>query len=115
MVEVVGEAYGVSPKTVELAVLALELEKLYAVDAKKRQGMRTDIPADSAGMLGLGKKSRDQAAEKYGISSSAVKRAKVVQNRGVPELFDAVRSGDTSVVVAELEVWLGLVEFVVGR
>jgi len=87
------------------AFLALELENRYnkyTEDAKKRQGTRTDLVRESRTMLGLGLKSRDQAADKFGVSRSAVARAITVKNRGIPELADAVKSGDVTVVAGEM-------------
>lgn len=84
------------------ALLANELKDRYAAEAKKRQGARTDIMADSATMLDIGKQSRDQAAEKYGIRGRAVSAVTTVKTRGVPELFDALKSGDATVEAAEV-------------
>lgn len=84
------------------AIMSLELESRYAEDAKKRQGTRTDLVPDSGTMLGLGLKSREQAANKFGVSKTAVARAVTIKNRGVPELMDAVKSGDVTVVAGEM-------------
>lgn len=92
----------------QFAVLALDLRKRYADDAKKRQGSRIDlldranISAESALMSELGKKSSKQAAEKYNISTRSVESASVVKKRGVPELFDAVKAGEVTVSAAEM-------------
>ena len=83
------------------AVLALELESRYAEDAKARQGARTDIPGHCSGMLNLGKEAREQAAEKFGIKGRQVGGAKMVRDKGVPELFEAVKRGEVGVQAGE--------------
>lgn len=80
------------------AVLALDLEKRYADARKQHQNISTG--AESA--LCVEHPSRRDAANKFGISPTAVKRAKTIQNRGIPELMDAVKSGDLTVVAGEM-------------
>jgi hypothetical protein len=83
------------------AVLALELESRYAFLAKQRQGARTDIPGHCTGMSDLGREARDQAAEKFNIKGRQVSGAKMVRDKGVPDLFDAVKRGDVGVQAGE--------------
>ncbi|MDD5488995.1 MAG: hypothetical protein PHH49_08585 [Candidatus Omnitrophica bacterium] len=97
------------------AFLALELENRYdkyVEDAKKRQLMglvqysdvqnNTSVVRESRTTEDVGKKSRDQAADKFGVSRAAVARAITVKNRGIPELADAIKSGDVTVVAGEM-------------
>lgn len=85
----------------QLAVLALDLEKLYAKSAKDRMlAGKAEDPRDNLSQ-GYQGRARDQAAEKYGIKGKEVGRAKTVKNRGIPELFDAVKSGNATVGAAE--------------
>lgn len=93
------------------AVMALELESRYAKEAKKRQlaglaqypDVQKDTPVvlDSSTTGGTAKKSRDKAAEKFGIKGYAVGAAKTVQSRGVPELVDVVKSGSVTLTAAD--------------
>ena len=87
------------------AILALELEERYG-DKKKAnlrlsQGPGIKGVRESRTPLDVGKKSRDEAAEKFGIKGYAVGFAKTVQSRGVPELFDAVKSGSATITAAD--------------
>ena len=50
---------------------------------------------------GQGKKSRDEAAEKFGIKGRQVGGAKMVRDKGVPELFEAVKRGEVGVQAGE--------------
>lgn len=61
--------------------------------ATMRRGERTDLASIDA-------KSDAQAAEMLNVSEPSVERAKKVQRDGVPELVNAVESGDVSVSAA---------------
>lgn len=85
--------------TSQRATVAAEVEKLYAVEARKRQGARTDLEpcGKSATKSPDETKARTQAARALSVSPRAVQQAKVVLAKGAPELVSAVRRGDVSV------------------
>jgi DNA methylase len=83
-------------KAMAAARYAIELER----EAKERQGTRTDltsVPIDTEVEFG---RSREKAAEKFGVSEQTVARAVTVAKAGVPELVQKVEAGDVSVSAA---------------
>jgi len=70
-------------------------------EAKERQGTRTDmgtsVSIDTEVEFG---RSREEAAEKFGISQVTVSRAVAVVKKGAPELVAAVEEGKVSVSAA---------------
>ena len=81
----------------QLAMVGIELEKLYAQEAYKRMTAGT---ADPRAARPQGR-SRDQAASRLGISGRSVQRAKVVNDGGCEALSEAVTAGRLSVNAAE--------------
>lgn len=79
-------------------MVALELEKLYAKDAKERMlsGKKTDPVAP----VPQGK-SRDKAAAAMQVGSRTVSSCKKVDKAGAKQVADAVRGGTVSPKVAE--------------
>lgn len=90
-------------------VLALQLEEMYAAEAKKRQGTRTDIPQKSAESF-KGGETRDKVAAIAGISHDTLRKVKVIETEaqgGNPtaiEAREAVKSGKKSIHKAYTEV-----------
>jgi ParB-like chromosome segregation protein Spo0J len=80
------------------SMIALDAERLFAVEAKQRQGARTDIKA----ILPEGSKgqARDQAAAACGVSPRYVQDAKSVAKS--PTLADQVKAGKMSLATAKL-------------
>lgn len=90
------------------AMLALELEKLYAEEAKRRQrehggtapGKAKNTSGSPATSEGDATRAREQAARAVGVSGRLVQEAKRVVAKGSPEVVEAVRSGKTAVWTA---------------
>ena len=84
------------------AMVAVEVERLYAKEAKARQrstlrrGRETPVPAD---LPGRGE-ARAQAAAALNVSPRLVQDAKKVASKAVPELASAVRNGEVTVHAA---------------
>lgn len=84
------------------SVLALKLEPLYAAEAKRRQGTRTDIVQNSAPSSDTGK-TRDKVAKAAGVSHDTIRKVKVIEaeankgNEKAIELRNAIQSGDRSI------------------
>ncbi len=85
----------------QLAVIALDIEKIEAERAKERQGARTDISAkvheSSDG------RSDQKAGESVGVSGRYVSDAKKIQKEA-PELIDKIRSGELTISKAKKQV-----------
>ena len=76
------------------ACVAVEIEPMFAVEAKKRQGQRTDIVANLPQCNQA--KARDQAAEVVSVSPRMVQYAKEIKTKN-PEAFERVKSGEVTV------------------
>lgn len=91
--------------TGQKAMLALEVESLIAVEAKVRQGTRTDlygadIPADLRECSARQRESSERAAAVVGTSGRAVSQAKRVRE-AAPELAEQVAAGTLAIDRAE--------------
>jgi hypothetical protein len=86
--------------TSQRALLAADLRPLFDMEARSRQGTRTDLGAN----LREGEKGKAsaQVAEIVGVSARSVETASRVRQRAVPELVEAVRRGDVPVSTAAL-------------
>jgi phage N-6-adenine-methyltransferase len=83
-------------KQMSAARYAIELEK----ESKTRSGMRTDLTsAQIYAEVDFGK-SRDKAAEKFGVAPRTIDYAVAVEKQGATELVGAVESGIASVSAA---------------
>ncbi|WP_297105211.1 MT-A70 family methyltransferase [uncultured Devosia sp.] len=69
--------------------------------ATMKRGERTDLKEGTSLGGGLEKTSRAEAAERLNVSERSVNSAKAVQDKGAPELVDAVDQGVLPVSVAE--------------
>ena len=69
--------------------------------ATMKRGERTDLKDGTSLAQGLEKTSRAEAAERLNVSERSVNSAKAVQEKGAPELVDAVDQGVLPVSVAE--------------
>ncbi|MBA4107358.1 MAG: hypothetical protein C0485_16555 [Pirellula sp.] len=87
------------------AMIAADLEKGFAVEAKKRQKL-----SEGRGKKGIAPvhrpksdqgKSAKKAAKVMGVGARSVASAKVVVSKGAEQVADAVRAGTVSVKVAE--------------
>ena len=83
----------------QLAAIAVEIEKWKAVEAKKRQGSRTDL-ADIPEKLPECQKNRwnesaEQAGAMLGVSGRSVRDAKYVEQND-PETFEKVKAGEVA-------------------
>ena len=84
--------------TSQRALIAAGLVPLFAEEAKARQGARTDI---SAGLRGSDfGKATEKAAERMSVSPRSVESASKVLRDGIPELAEAVKSGQMAVSAA---------------
>lgn len=81
------------------AVVALEVEKVLAVEAKKRQGQRTDITEIFPECSG---EARVQAGKIIGVSAHYVSDAKKLQKEA-PDLLEQVRSGELTIPKAKAQ------------
>jgi hypothetical protein len=76
----------------QLAVVALDVEKIFAAEAKERQGQRNDLNIPSL----LTECSKGEATEKAAAalktSATYVKAAKILE-KNAPDLLEKVRSG----------------------
>jgi N6-adenosine-specific RNA methylase IME4 len=82
------------------ACVAVELEPMFAVEAKKRQGQRTDIVAN---LRQCNAKASDQAAEVVSVSPRMVQYAKEIRTKN-PLAFDLVKLGEVTVNEAKREI-----------
>ncbi|MBF0497303.1 MAG: DUF5131 family protein [Deltaproteobacteria bacterium] len=85
------------------AMLAVELERLYSVEAKKRMlAGKKDVAVDPEANLPQGRRlqARDEAAKDMSVSPKTVQHAKTVEQKGAPELIEAVTSGGMAVSAA---------------
>lgn len=76
------------------ACVAVEIEPMFAVEAKKRQGQRTDIVANLRQCNQA--KASDQAAEVVSVSPRMVQYAKEIKAKN-PEAFERVKLGEVTV------------------
>lgn len=85
------------------SAVGLEAEKMYAKQARERQGTRTDLkknnivvdlPQSSKG------KARDMAAKAVGVSGSSISKAKKIFKED-PETFEKLKNGNISLNEAE--------------
>ena len=63
----------------------------FEAEAKARQGARTDISANLR--ESEKRKASEDAARAVGVSSRSIESAKIVKEKGTPELANAVRQG----------------------
>lgn len=82
------------------SMLALEVERLYAAEAKERQVRKpaNSVPAPVPEQKG---EAREKAAKALGVGPRSVQAAKSVIKSGCAELQQAVREGKVTVKVAE--------------
>jgi N6-adenosine-specific RNA methylase IME4 len=85
-----------SQKQIAAARYAIEHEK----EARQRRGRRTDLTSGSVDPEVNFGRSREQAAEKFGVPEMTVRRAISVVKSGSPGLISAVEHGDVSVSAA---------------
>lgn len=91
------------------SALALQLEPLYAAEAKRRQGTRTDLVQNSAPSPESGK-TIDKLANLAGTSRDTIRKVKVIEaeaakgNETAIEAREAVKSGEKSIHKAYTEV-----------
>lgn len=81
----------------QLALAALEAEKLLAVEAKKRHGQRHDLAPNIPQNSGESRKAREagsQAGKLVGVSHDSVQRAKKIATE--PDIAGEVRAGKKS-------------------
>ena len=83
------------------ACVAVEIEPMFAVEAKKRQGQRTDIVANLPQCSQA--KARDQAAEVVSVSPRMVQYAKEIKAKN-PEAFERVKLGEVTVNEVQQEI-----------
>ena len=83
------------------ACVAVEIEPMFAVEAKKRQGQRTDIVANLPQCNQA--KARDQAAEVVSVSPRMVQYAKEIKAKN-PEAFERVKLGEVTVNEVQQEI-----------
>ncbi len=81
-------------------MIGLELEKYYAVEAKERQGTRTDLLKQNNFPLNLAESLRDnesrtKAAKAIDVSHFSISKAKKIQ-RVAPDLAEEVARGERS-------------------
>lgn len=87
--------------TGQKAFVALQVEPLYAAEAKRRQGARTDLKAPENLVADLPQgKSRERAAKIAGTSGRAVAQAKRVAD-AAPDLAEKVKAGQMAIDRAE--------------
>lgn len=95
------------------SVLALQLEPLYAAEAKRRQGERTDIRQNSDRSSGTALRTDERLAQVAGVSRDTIRKVKVIEaeaasgNETAIAARDAVRSGEKSIHAAYTEVHHG--------
>lgn len=84
----------------QLAAIATEIEEWKAVEAKKRQGTRTDLTDIPANLRGSGPAPRNKANESaaqagamLGVSARSVSDAKFVK-QNAPETFERIKTGE---------------------
>ena len=83
-------------------MIGLEVEKMYAAEAKKRQGKRNDLPEHCGASATMSNgKARDQAAAVVGVGARTISSCKRVAEDGAKQAADAVRAGKVSPKVAE--------------
>ena len=98
----------------QLAMLAADLERLYAKQAKERQQATQLAGRDKDGKTARGsvkaevpspnkRQARDDAAKAMGVSPRLVQDAKKVKTEAPPEVQKAVRSGEKTVGAAVRE------------
>lgn len=82
------------------AIMALDIERYEAEEARKRQGTRSDIqeiiPESQKGQA------RDKAAAQVGVNPHYVSDAKRLQSEA-PDLLEKVRAGESNIVQAKRE------------
>lgn len=84
------------------STLVLKLEPLYAAEAKRRQGTRTDLVQNSAPSSDTGK-TVEKLAKLAGVSRDTIRKVKVIEteaakgNESAIEARTAVRSGEKSI------------------
>lgn len=82
------------------ALIALELEKLYAEDARKRQSDAGKAKGKLVAALPEAGLARDHAARVVGVSGRIVQEAKKVVARAPAAVVDAIRTGTHTVFAA---------------
>jgi len=85
----------------QLADLALDVEEMYAAEAKKRQGERTDLipqdfPADRPESNPRERESRERAAKAVGAKGRNVSKAKRIREKA-PDLAEQVKAGTLAI------------------
>lgn len=92
------------------SVLALQLEPLYAAEAKRRQGERTDIRQNSDRSSKPPARTDEQLAKLAGTSRDTIRKVKVIEteaakgNQTAIDARDAVKEGKKSVNAAYMDV-----------
>ncbi|KKB97832.1 ParB N-terminal domain-containing protein [Mycolicibacter arupensis] len=76
------------------AMIALEYERVFAAEARERQGQRSDIQEDLPECSGT--QASDQAGQLLNVSGRSVRDAKFVAERD-PEAAERIRRGEASV------------------
>ena len=82
----------------QLAMIALDVEKQYAKEAKERQGKRNDLKRDNFPVPGPESKGKQEgesakkAADTVGVGTRSVQRARKVSNH--PDLSEKVKQGE---------------------
>lgn len=83
------------------AAISIDLESMYAIEAKERQGTRTDIveiiPQSDFG------KAREQAAKDMNTNARYVQDAKMLSEKA-PDLFYNIKSGEMTIPEAKREI-----------
>jgi ParB-like chromosome segregation protein Spo0J len=82
------------------AMLAVDLEKLYAEQAKSRTGSRTDLGQNVDQGKGEFGRSAEKAGKAMDVSHASVSYAKKVVNEGISELGQMVKARELSVSAA---------------
>lgn len=86
--------------TSQRALVGAELKQLFELDARRRQGARTDLRAElRGGMVG---KASEQAARLVNVSARSIENASAVKRANAPALVAAVKHGLVSVSMAVL-------------
>lgn len=83
------------------AIAAAKACEYYKQNAKERQGTRTDLPANLP--ESVGGEWREKAGQDFMVSPRSVQHAATVVELGVPELINAVETGEAAIsAVAEV-------------
>ena len=78
------------------SILALQLEDIFKKKAKENQGLRTDIPQNSAKSYSS-IETREELAKQASVSHDTIAKVKVIEERASGEQKEKLRSGDRSI------------------